>query len=198
MLPQNSYKLSDRPTIRNLENILKILDDVKPILIGGMAVAAYANHYGLPYNRETKDIDFVIDKNEKIHTKEIIYKELQNLSIREGQIFGYDGMEITYKDGPKVSILFKDGEVPYNEIKLKLGKKEIKLYVAKMEYLFVDKIFTYLNRKERKDSEDIKVLYNLMKKYGYDKELLYKIFSEYSKRYKKYSSKAKYIIEKIL
>ncbi|MFZ8800922.1 MAG: nucleotidyl transferase AbiEii/AbiGii toxin family protein [Candidatus Nanopusillus sp.] len=198
MLPQNSYKLSDRSTIRNLENILKILYDKKPVLIGGMAVAAYAIYYGLHYDRKTKDIDFVIDKNEKIHTKEVIYRELQNLLIREGQIFGCDGIEIIYEDGPKVSILFKDGKIPYNEIKLKLGKKEIKLYVAKMEYLFIDKIFTYLNRKERKDLEDIKVLYNLMKKYSYDKELLYKIFNEYSKKYKKYSSKAKYIIEKLL
>ena len=198
MLPQNSYKLSDRSTIRNLENILKILYDIKPILIGGMAVAAYASYYGLRYDRETKDIDFIINKNRKTHTKEIIYKELQNLSIRERQIFGYDGIEIIYKKGPSISILFKDGEIPYNEIKLKLGKKEIKLYVAKMEYLLVDKIFTYLNRKERKDLEDIKILYHLMKKYDYDKELLYKIFNEYSKKYRKYSSKAKYIIEKIL
>ncbi len=198
MLPQNSYKLSDRSTIRNLENILKILDDVKPILIGGMAVAAYASYYGLPYDRGTGDVDFVIEINKKIYAKEKIYKGLQNLSIRERQIFGYDGIEIIYKKGPSISILFKDGEIPYNEIKLKLGKKEIKLYVAKMEYLLVDKIFTYLNRKERKDLEDIKVLYHLMKKYGYDKELLYKIFNEYSKKYRKYSSKAKYIIEKIL
>ena len=198
MSPQNSYKLSDRSTIRNLENILKILDDEKPILIGGMAIAVYASRYGLPYDRKTRDIDFVINKNKKIHTKEIIYKELQNSSIREGQIFGYDGIEIIYKDGPSISILFKDGEIPYNEIKLKLGKKEIKLYVAKMEYLFVDKIFTYLNRKERKDLEDIKVLYNLMKKHGYNKELLYKIFNEYSRKYRKYSSKARYIIEKTL
>jgi len=196
MSPQNSYKLSDRSTIRNLESILKILYDEKPILIGGMAIAVYASRYGLPYNRETGDLDFVIAENKKIRTKEIIYK--QNLLIRERQIFGYDGIEIIYKDGPSISILFKDGEIPYNEIKLKLGKKEIRLYVAKMEYLFVDKIFTYLNRKERKDLEDIKVLYNLMKKHGYDKELLYKIFNEYSRKYRKYASKAKDIIEKIL
>jgi len=37
-----------------------------------------------------------------------------------------------------------------------------------------------------------------MKRYGYDKELLYKIFNEYSKKYGKYSSKAKDIIENIL
>ncbi len=198
MSPQSSYKLFDRATIRNLENILKILDDEKPILIGGMAVAAYASYYGLRYDRETKDIDFIINKNRKTHTKEIIYKESQNFSIRERQIFGYDGIEIAYKDGPKVSILFRDGEIPYNKIKLKLGKKEIELYVASLEYLIIDKIFTYLDRKERKDLEDIKVLSHLMRKYGYDKELLYKIFNEYSKKYRKYSSKAKYIIEKIL
>jgi len=198
MLPQNSYKLSDRSTVRNLERILKILYDVKPVLIGGIAVAAYASYYGLPYHRETKDLDFVINKDNKIYTKEIIYRELKNLSIREGQIFGYDGIEIIYKDGPKVSILFKDKEIPYNEIELKLGKKKIKLYVAKMEYLLVDKIFTYLDRKEEKDLNDIKVLVHLMKKHSYDKELLYEIFSEYSKKYKKYASKAKYIIEKIL
>jgi len=195
MLPQDSYKLSDRSTIRNLESILKILDDVKPVLIGGIAVAAYASYYGLPYNRKTKDIDFIINKNKKTHTKEIIYKELQNLSIREGRLFGYDGIEIIYKDGPKVSILFKDKDIPYNEIELKLGKKKIKLRIAKMEYLFVDKIFTYLDRKEEKDLNDIEVLAYLMKKYGYDKELLYKIFDEYSKKYKKYASKAKDIIK---
>jgi hypothetical protein len=37
-----------------------------------------------------------------------------------------------------------------------------------------------------------------MKKYGYDKELLYKIFDEYSKEYGKYSLEAKDILEKVL
>jgi len=197
---QNDYKLTDRATIRNLESILKILDDVKPVLIGGIAVAAYANYYNINYNRETRDIDFIINENKKIDTKEIIYKELPDLSIKEGQIFGYDGIEIKYKDSPSVSILFKDKEVPYNEIELKIGKKKIKLYIAKMEYLLVDKIFTYLNRKEEKDLKDIEILSDLMKKYGYDEELLYKIFDEYSNssRYRKYALEAKNIMEKIL
>jgi len=197
---QNDYKLTDRATIRNLESILKILDDVKPVLIGGIAVAAYANYYNINYNRETRDIDFIINENKKIDTKEIIYKELPDLSIKEGQIFGYDGIEIKYKDSPSVSILFKDKEVPYNEIELKIGKKKIKLYIAKMEYLLVDKIFTYLNRKEEKDFKDIEILSDLMKKYGYDEELLYKIFDEYSNssRYRKYALEAKNIMEKIL
>jgi len=197
---QNDYKLTDRATIRNLESILKILDDVKPVLIGGIAVAAYANYYNINYDRETRDIDFIINENKKINTKEIIYKELPDLSIKEGQIFGYDGIEIKYKDSPSVSILFKDKEVPYNEIELKIGKKKIKLYIAKMEYLLVDKIFTYLNRKEEKDFKDIEILSDLMKKYGYDEELLYKIFDEYSNssRYRKYALEAKNIMEKIL
>jgi len=67
-----------------------------------------------------------------------------------------------------------------------------------MEYLLVDKIFTYLNRKEEKDSDDIEILSHLMKEYGYDKDLLYNIFDDYSKKYGKYSSKAKDIIENIL
>jgi len=192
---QNDYKLTDRATIRNLESILKILDDVKPILIGGIAVSAYANYYNIDYNRKTGDIDFIIYENKKIDTKEIIYKELPHLSIKEGQIFGYNGIEIKYKDGPGISILFKDKEIPYNEIELKIGKRKIKLYIAKMEYLLVDKIFTYLNRKEEKDLKDIEILSYLMKKYGYDKELLYKIFDEYSKKYRKYSLEAKNIIE---
>jgi len=197
-ISQDSYKLTDKATIRNLESILKIFDDVKPVLIGGIAVAAYANYYNINYHRKTADIDFIINKNKKIDTKGIIYKELPNVSIKEGQIFGYDGIEIKYEDGPSVSILFKDKEVPYNEIELKIGKRKIKLYVAKMEYLLVDKIFTYLNRKEEKDSDDMKILSRLMKEYGYDKDLLYNIFDDYSKKYRKYSSKAKDIIENIL
>jgi len=195
---QNDYKLTDRATIRNLESILKILNDVKPVLIGGIAVAVYANYYNIDYDRKTEDIDFIINENKKIDTKEIIYKELPDLSIKEGQIFGYNGIEIKYKDGPSVSILFKDKDVPYNEIELKIGKRKIKLYIAKMEYLLVDKTFTYLNRKEEKDREDIEKISYLMKKYGYDKELLYKIFDEYSKKYRKYSLEAKKIIENIL
>jgi hypothetical protein len=198
MSPQNAYKLTDKATIRNLESILKILDNVKPVLIGGIAIAAYANYYNIDYDRETRDIDFIINESKKIYTKEIIYRELLNASIKEGQIFGYDGIEIKYKDSPGISILFKDKEVPYNEMELKIGKKKIKLYVAKMEYLLVDKIFTYLDRKEEKDFKDIKTLSRLMKKYGYDKELLDKIFDEYSKKYRKYSLEAKNIIEKIL
>jgi len=198
MTPQDSYKLTDKATIRNLESILKIFDDVKPVLIGGMAVAAYANYYNINYNRETSDIDFIIKRSQEVDTKGIIYRELPNLPIKERQIFGYDGIEIKYKDSPSVSILFKDKEIPYNEIELNLGKKKIKLYVAKMEYLLVDKIFTYLNRKEEKDLNDIEILSRLMKEYGYDKDLLYNIFDDYSKKYGKYSSKAKDIIENIL
>jgi len=198
MSPQSDYKLTDKATIRNLESILKILDDVKPVLIGGMAIAAYANCYNIDYDRKTGDIDFIINESKKIDTKGIIYKELPSISIKEGQIFGYDGIEIKYEDGPNVSILFKDKEVPYNEMELKMGKRKVKLYIAKMEYLLVDKIFTYLDRREEKDLNDMDIISNLMKKYGYDKELLDKIFDEYSKEYKKYSLEAKDIIEKIL
>jgi len=197
-ISQESYKLTDKSTIRNLESILKVLDDVKPVLIGGIAVAAYANYYNINYNRKTRDIDFIINENKKIDTKEILYKELTDVSIKERQIFGYDGIEIKYEDGPSLSILFKDKEVPYNEIELKMGKKKIKLYIAKMEYLLVDKIFTYLDREEEKDSDDMEILSRLMKRYGYDKELFDEIFDEYSKKYGKYSSKARDIIEKIL
>ena len=85
-----------------------------------------------------------------------------------------------------------------NEIELKIGKRKIKLYIAKMEYLLVDKIFIYLNRKEEKDLRDIEMLSYLMKKYSYDKDLLYKIFDEYSKKYRKYFLEAKDISEKQL
>jgi len=197
-ISQESYKLTDKSTIRNLESILKVLDDVKPVLIGGIAVAAYANYYNINYNRKTRDIDFIINENKKIDTKEILYKELTDVSIKERQIFGYDGIEIKYEDGPSLSILFKDKEVPYNEIELKMGKRKLKLYIAKIEYLLVDKIFTYLDREEEKDSDDMEILSRLMKRYGYDKELFDEIFDEYSKKYGKYSSKARDIIEKIL
>ena len=85
-----------------------------------------------------------------------------------------------------------------NEIELKIGKRKIKLYINKMEYLLVDKIFTYLNRKEEKDLKDIEIISYLMKKYGYDKELLYKIFDDYSEKHRKYSLEAKDIMKKQL
>jgi predicted nucleotidyltransferase len=72
-----------------------------------------------------------------------------------------------------------------NEIELKIRKEKIKLYIAKMEYLLVDKIFTYLKRYEEKDLKDIEIISYLMKKYGYDKDLLYKIFDEYSEKHRK-------------
>ena len=197
-ISKESYKLTDKLTIKNLESILKAFAsdyDIKPILIGGMAVAAYAKYYNENYNRETKDIDFIINENQETKAKEIIYGKFPNLSIEEGRIFGYNGIEIKYKYGPSVSILFKDKEVPYNIIELKLGKKIIKLYVAKMEYLLIDKIFTYLRRKEEKDLDDIEKLSYLMTKHGYNRELLNKIFDEYSRKYKKYASQAKDILE---
>ena len=200
-ISKESYKLTDKLTIKNLESILKAFAsdyDIKPILIGGMAVAAYAKYYNENYNRETKDIDFIINEEYRTKAKEIIYSKLPNLSIEEGRIFGYNGIEIKYEEGPSVSILFKDKEVPYNIIELKLGKKIIKLYVAKMEYLLVDKIFTYLRRKEEKDLDDIGILTYLMTKHGYDRELLYKIFDEYSEKYEKYASKAKNILERVI
>jgi len=200
-ISKESYKLTDKLTIKNLDRILKAFAsdyDIKPILIGGMAVAAYAKYYNENYDRETKDIDFIISEKNKTKTKEIIYKKFPDLSIKERRIFGYDGIEIKYEYGPSVSILFKDKEVPYNIIELKLGKKIIKLYVARMEYLLVDKIFTYLRRKEEKDLDDIGILTYLMTIHGYNRELLYNILYEYSKKYEKYASKAKNIIESIL
>ena len=200
-ISKESYKLTDKLTIKNLDRILKAFAsdyDIKPILIGGMAVAAYAKYYNENYDRETKDIDFIISEKNKTKTKEIIYKKFPDLSIKERRIFGYDGIEIKYEYGPSVSILFKDKEVPYNIIELKLGKKIIKLYVARMEYLLVDKIFTYLRRKEEKDLDDIGILTYLMTIHGYNRELLYNILYEYSKKYEKYASKAKNIMESII
>jgi hypothetical protein len=198
---KEGYKLADKLTIKNLESILKAFAsdyDIKPILIGGIAVAAYAKYYNENYDRETKDLDFIINEKYRTKAKEIIYKKLPDLSIKEGRIFGYNGIEIKYEYGPSVSILFKDKEVPYNIIELKLGKRIIKLYVAKMEYLLVDKIFTYLRRKEEKDLDDIGILTYLMRKHGYNRELLYKIFDEYSEKYEKYASKAKDMLESII
>ncbi|WP_231434000.1 hypothetical protein [Candidatus Nanopusillus massiliensis] len=46
-ISKESYKLTDKLTIKNLESILKAFAsdyDIQPILIGGMAVAAYAKH----------------------------------------------------------------------------------------------------------------------------------------------------------
>jgi hypothetical protein len=200
-ISEESYKLTDKLTIKNLESILKAFAsdyDIKPILIGGMAVAAYAKYYNENYDRETKDLDFIINEKYRTKAKEIIYRKLPDLSIKERRIFGYDGIEIKYEYGPSVSILFKDKEVPYNIIELKLGKRIIKLYVAKMEYLLVDKIFTYLRRKEEKDLDDIGILTYLMRKHGYNRELIYKIFYEYSEKYEKYASKAKNMLESII
>jgi hypothetical protein len=201
---RKSYKLSDRFTIRNLESILKILDDVKPVLIGKIAIAIYEHYYSLRYNRRFKYIELAISKHKKKHIKEILYNPTytQETKYIEEIIFNEpDGnIEIIYENSPSVSILFKDKKIPYNEIELKIGKKKkIKLYVAKLEYLYVDNIFTYLNEKEKqKDFYSIKVLGYLMKKYSYDKELLENIFNEYSKKYPEYSLEARNIMEKIL
>jgi hypothetical protein len=197
---RKSYKLSNRFTIRNLESILELLDDVKPVLIGKIAIAIYEHYYSLRYNRIFKYIEIAISKRKEKHTKEILYYPTYSKETRyiEEIIFNEysDNIEIEYKDGPSVIILFKDKKIPYNEIELKIGKKKIKLYVAKLEYLYVDKIFTYLN--EKKDFYSIKVLGYLMKEYGYDKELLENIFNEYSKKYPEYSLEARNIMEKIL
>jgi hypothetical protein len=201
MKPQKSRKLSYKFTIRNLESILELLDDVKPVLIGKIAIVVYEHYYSLPYNRKFKYIELAISKRKKKHIKEILYNPTytQETKYIEEIIFNEpDGnIEIIYENSPSVSILFKDKKIPYNEIELKIGKKKkIKLYVAKLEYLYVDKIFTYLN--EKKDFYSIKVLGYLMNEYGYDKELLENIFNEYSKKYPEYSLEARNIMEKIL
>ncbi|MCC5447016.1 hypothetical protein [Candidatus Nanobsidianus stetteri] len=193
MKPQKSRKLSYKFTIRNLESILELLDDVKPVLIGKIAIVVYEHYYSLPYNRKFKYIELAISKRKKKHIKEILYT--QKTKYNE---YG-DNIEIEYKEGPSVIILFKDKKIPYNEIEIErkiIKKKKIKLYVAKLEYLYVDKIFTYLN--EKKDFYSIKVLGYLMNEYGYDKELLENIFNEYSKKYPEYSLEARNIMEKIL
>jgi len=191
---QNGYKLTDKATIRNLESILELLDDVKPVLIGKIAIAIYEHYYSLRYNRKFKYIELAISKRKKKHIKEILYTQKTKYNKYS------DNIEIIYEKGPSVSILFKDKKIPYNKIELKMGKKKkIKLRVAKLEYLYVDKIFTYLNEKEKqKDFYSIKVLGYLMNEYGYDKELLENIFNEYSKKYPEYSLEARNIMEKIL
>ncbi|EOD42204.1 Uncharacterized protein Nst1_621 [Candidatus Nanobsidianus stetteri] len=199
--PRKSYKLSNRIAIRNLERILELLDDVEPVLIGKIAVVAYEHYYGLRYNRIFKYIEIAISKRKKKHIKEILYDPTYTEETKyiEEIIFYDHNIKIIYEKGPSIIILFKDKKIPYNEIELKIGNRKIKLRVAKLEYLYVDKIFTYLNEKDKQgDFYSIKVLGYLMKKYGYDKGLLDKIFDEYSKEYKKYSLEAKNIMEKIL
>jgi hypothetical protein len=195
--PQKSYKLSNRLTIRNLESILELLDDVKPVLIGKIAIVVYEHYYSLRYNRRFKYIELAISKRKKKHIKEILYNPTYTQETKYNE-YG-DNIEIIYENGPSVIILFKDKKIPYNEIEIErkiIKKKKIKLYVAKLEYLYVDKIFTYLN--EKKDFYSIKVLGYLMNEYGYDKELFENIFNEYSKKYPEYSLEAKNIMEKIL
>lgn len=198
--PQKSYKLSNRLTIRNLESILELLDDVKPVLIGKIAIVVYEHYYSLRYNRRFKYIELAISKRKKKHIKEILYNPTYTQETKYNE-YG-DNIEIIYENGPSVSILFKDKKIPYNEIEIErkiIKKKKIKLYVAKLEYLYVDKIFTYLNEKEKqKDFYSIKLLGYLMKEYGYDNKLLENIFNEYSKKYPEYSLEAKNIMEKIL
>jgi len=167
-------------------------------------LVVYEQHYSLPYNRKFKYIELAISKRKKKHIKEILYNPTytQETKYIESIIFNEfgDNIEIIYEKCPSVSILFKDKKIPYNKIELKIGKKKkIKLYVAKLEYLYVDKIFTYLNEKDKqKDFYSIRVLGYLMKEYGYDKELLENIFNEYSKKYPEYSLEARNIMEKIL
>lgn len=147
--PQKSYKLSNRLTIRNLESILELLDDVKPVLIGKIAIVVYEHYYSLRYNRRFKYIELAISKRKKKHIKEILYNPTYTQETKYNE-YG-DNIEIIYENGPSVSIIFKDKKIPYNEIEIErkiIKKKKIKLYVAKLEYLYVDKIFTYLNEKK--------------------------------------------------
>ncbi|BFI73476.1 hypothetical protein YN1_4630 [Nanoarchaeota archaeon] len=65
--------------------------------------------------------------------------------------------------------MFRDINIPYNEISLKINNKTIKLKVAKLGYLLVDEIFTYLRRKEEKDLGDIEEIIKIMKNNNYDK-----------------------------
>jgi hypothetical protein len=164
--PQNSYKLSNRTTIRNLESILKILDDVKPVLIGEIAIAAYARYYSLPYDRKFRDIELVISKNKEKYTKEIICNLLINknkwINTKEieyiiGSLFVDGSIKIIYKDGPNINILFEGKEIPYNEMVLEFGKKIMKLYVAKIEYLYEDRMINF-------NEYDIKLLDHLKEK----------------------------------
>jgi hypothetical protein len=185
----------------NLERILELLDDVEPVLIGGIAIGIYEHYYSLPYIRRFKYIELAISKRKKKHIKEIL--DQQEIKYNEyGDNIEIIHDKIIHEDGPSVRILFKDKKIPYNEIEIErkiIKKKKIKLYVAKLEYLLVDKIFTYLNKKEKQeDFYSIKVLGYFMKEYGYDKELLENIFNEYSKKYPEYALEARNIMEKIL
>jgi hypothetical protein len=202
-LSYNIYTLYDDPTRENLESILEIIGNEKPVLIGISALFTYE-----PFKRGLKNIEFAINNYRKESTKEILkrirYDPEHTEKIRYIGAIVFDKRDDTIKIicryGPNMNILFKEEEIPYNKIKLKFDKKEIELNVAKREYLLVDKIFAYLDRKEEKDTKDIETISDLMKKYGYDKELLYKIFDEYSNssRYRKYALEAKNIMEKIL
>ncbi|MGC9132983.1 MAG: hypothetical protein ACP5GJ_01075 [Nanopusillaceae archaeon] len=118
--------------------------------------------------------------------------------ISKGKLFRYDGIKIEEKNKLPVSILFRDYDVPYNKIKIKLNGKYIELNVAKIEWLIVDKIFTYLRRREQKDIEDIKEIKNIIEKTGYNKELLIDIFNIYTEKYKKYEDKALELLEEYL
>ena len=200
MSPLGSYKLTDKHTLKTLEDIFRIFDDYEYSIIGGLAVSIYSylNKDIYYENRYTQDIDLVINEIYKENVKVEIYSKLRNAKIKEGKIFGHDGIKIEINNYPSISILFKDIDIPYNEIELKIGKKTIKLKVAKLEYLLVDKIFTYLDRREEKDLEDIREIVKIIKNKGYDKGLLEDVFNYYSSIHKKYEDTARNLLNNFL
>ncbi|GEM_PF-1755644 len=189
-----TYSLTEARTIKVLDDILKSFDDdKKPILMGGMAVAVYLIDAGLDVikYRKTEDIDLLAKEKDIIYIKSIVYRINDIKKIIERKIFGKDGIEIIYENGPKVSILFSNEEIPYEDLEIKIGKRKIKVRVARLEWLLVDKIFTYLNRKEEKDLMDVFTLLTLAMKHGINEELLSNIFEKYSNKYKKHAKTAK-------
>ena len=202
MLPQEDsyYKLTDKKTLRTLDDIFKLCKGNNCVLIGGMAVALYSylskDIYYL--KRRTKDIDLAAPKEDEQKIKEILYTRPLEGKITEGNIFGHRGIKIESRDYVPVSILFREEKIPYKEIKFKYKNRTFKLEVAREEYLLVDKIFTYLRRGEQKDIEDIEALVNIMKKKGYDKELLENTFNIYSDRYRKYAEIARDLLNNFL
>lgn len=151
------YSIKDSKTFQVLSLLSKYFPqyEIKWVIIGGMAVQAHLYSHNLECSRRTRDIDIIIHNKYKEIFENSFLRGLSPIRYKSVTIFGKEGYKVYFKGGPPIGILFNETIPKYEKLKLRRGEEEIEIPVEEYEYLMIDKLKTFNERREKTDIIDI-------------------------------------------
>lgn len=167
------WKSETRSSLKRLDDIL---EGIPYVITGGFAVQIYSYYYGdKSFRRETKDIDIIVDKNNKEKVISRLNEAHMPYRVEKSSI--RDCLKV-YDNSPNrwYSICFD--KLPDREI-IQINKNTY-VSVERLESLLINKFITYLQRNEEKDLFDLNEIINLTKKRGINIKAIIRAMRKYN------------------